>query len=98
MGASPRSSRTKSEVQTTVMPFILRGVKLLGIDSVQAPMDARREVWEEFGRIRLPQTFFDEVSSMHSLEDVATKLGPDIMAGKIQGRAVVDMAKPSSKL
>lgn len=87
-----------SDVQTTVMPFILRGVKLLGIDSVQAPMDVRRGVWEEFGRIRLPEAFFEEVSTLHSLEDVASHLGPDIMAGKIQGRAVIDMAKPPSKL
>jgi len=87
-----------SELKTTVMPFILRGVKLLGIDSVQAPMDARREVWEEFGRIQLPKAFFEEVSSMHSLEDAVTHLGPDIMAGKVQGRAVIDMAKAPSKL
>lgn len=33
------------ELHTTVMPFILRGVKLLGIDSVTCPMDLRREVW-----------------------------------------------------
>ena len=34
------------ELHTTVMPFILRGVSLLGIDSVQCPMELRRRVWE----------------------------------------------------
>jgi NADPH:quinone reductase-like Zn-dependent oxidoreductase len=33
------------EVKTTVMPFILRGVSLLGIDSVNCPMGLRRELW-----------------------------------------------------
>jgi NADPH:quinone reductase-like Zn-dependent oxidoreductase len=35
-----------THLQTTVLPFILRGVKLLGIDSVMCPMATRREVWK----------------------------------------------------
>lgn len=35
-----------TSIPTSVMPFILRGVALLGIDSVQTPMDTRREVWK----------------------------------------------------
>merc|ERR1712217_856176 len=76
-----------------VMPFILRGVKLLGIDSVQAPMDVRREVWEELGRIGLPKAILETVVSTYTLEDVAGNLGPMTMTGKIQGRALIDMAK-----
>jgi len=88
-----------SEFPGTVMPFILRGVKLLGIDSVQAPMDIRREVWEELGRIGLPKAIFEQVVSTYSLEDVAGNLGPMIMAGKIRGRALIDMAKqPADKI
>jgi len=87
-----------AEFTSSVMPFILRGVKLLGIDSVQAPMDVRMEVWEEFARLRLPKTLFDELSSVHSLEDVVNDLGPKIMAGKIQGRAIIDMSLQSAKL
>ena len=33
------------DLHTTVLPFILRGVKLLGIDSVMCPMDERRDIW-----------------------------------------------------
>merc|ERR1711879_59524 len=87
-----------AEFSSSVMPFILRGVKLLGIDSVQAPMDVRQEVWNEFGRLRLPKSLFDDVSSVYSLNDVATELGPNIMAGRIQGRAVVDMQMNTAKL
>jgi len=88
-----------NDLPGTVMPFILRGVKLLGIDSVQAPMDIRREVWEELGRIGLPKAILEQVATTYSLEDVAGNLGPMIMTGKIQGRALIDMAKqPADKL
>merc|ERR1712176_938545 len=87
-----------AEFTSSGMRFILRGVKLLGIDSVQAPMDVRMEVWEEFARLRLPKTLFDELSSVHGLEDVVNDLGPKIMAGKIQGRAIIDMSIQSAKL
>merc|ERR1712113_451546 len=86
-----------SEFNATVMPFILRGVRLLGIDSVQAPMDIRLEVWEECGRLfktglrNAGGGLFNEVAKAYSLEDVAGDLGPNIMAGKIQGRAIIDM-------
>jgi len=87
-----------SDLKTTVMPFILRGVKLLGIDSVQAPMDVRMEVWAEFARIGLPKTILDQVVTEYALEDVAGDLGPNIMAGRIQGRAIINMEKTTSKL
>ena len=83
----------KADFQSTVMPFILRGVKLLGIDSVQAPMDVRRGVWEEYGRLfqaglaEAGGGLFTEVSKAYALDDVAGELGPRIMQGKIQGRA-----------
>merc|ERR1719479_486284 len=73
-----------NELPGTVMPFILRGVKLLGIDSAQAPMDVRMEVWAEFARIGLPKTILNQVVTEYALEDVAGDLGPNIMAGRIQ--------------
>lgn len=87
-----------SDLNATVMPFILRGVKLLGIDSVQAPMDVRKETWEEFSRIGLPKSIMQQVISTHSLEDVAGALGPNIMAGQVVGRAIVDMSLTGSRL
>lgn len=87
-----------SDLNATVMPFILRGVKLLGIDSVQAPMDVRMETWMEFNKIGLPKSQMEQVINMHSLEDVAGNLGPNIMAGQIVGRAIIDMSMTGSKL
>jgi acrylyl-CoA reductase (NADPH) len=88
-----------SDLPGSVMPFILRGVKLLGIDSVQAPMEIRREVWAELGRIGLPKAILEQVVTEYSLDDVAGNLGPLIMAGKLQGRALIDMAKqPAARL
>merc|ERR1719305_1875171 len=87
-----------SDLQTTVMPFILRGVKLLGIDSVQAPMELRMETWNEFNKIGLPKSQMEQVINMHSLEDAAGELGPKIMAGQIVGRAIIDMSMTGSKL
>lgn len=87
-----------SDLNATVMPFILRGVKLLGIDSVQAPMDVRKETWEEFNKIGLPKSQMEQVINMHSLEDVAGALGPNIMAGQIVGRAIIYMSLTGSRL
>jgi len=87
-----------SDLNTTVMPFILRGVKLLGIDSVQAPMEVRMETWNEFNKIGLPKSQMEQVINMCSLEDAAGELGPKIMAGQIVGRAIIDMSLTGSKL
>jgi len=83
---------------TTVHPFILRGVKLLGIDSVQAPLEERREVWQALGTA-LPKALLEDLVAVYTLEDVAGDLGERIIAGKTRGRGIIDLSLPGrSKL
>lgn len=77
-------------LQTTVMPFILRGVALLGIDSVQMPIGARRGLWEQLGSSLKPQHLSDVAHDVDvkNVVDVIDK----VRAGKYSGRAVVRVA------
>ncbi len=74
---------------TTVMPFILRGVNLLGIDSVELPMDRRRAVWQRLATDLRPSGL-DRIGHDVTLDELDTVLG-DILAGKARGRSVVDL-------
>jgi len=80
-----------SKFSATVMPFILRGVKLLGIDRVQAPKEERMAVWNALEH-RLPPALMEEMSVVYSLEDVVGSLGEAIISGQTAGRGIVDMA------
>lgn len=76
-----------SDLPATVMPFILRGVALLGIDSVTCPRALRLEAWQrlatELDRGKL-------ASMIHDVNlDQVIALAPEILAGKIRGRVVV---------
>ena len=76
------------DLPTTVMPFILRGVRLQGIDSVMAPVEARDVAWARL-LTDLPSDLLDamtEVVPMSALPDQAAA----IMAGQVRGRIVVD--------
>ena len=77
------------ELNTSVMPFILRGVALLGIDSVMCPMPERAEAWERLGRV-LPMDRLDAMTEVSSMEQLP-KLGKDILAGQVRGRMVIDV-------
>lgn len=77
-----------ADLPTTVMPFILRGVKLLGIDSVLCPLPRRKLVWERLAQ-NLPSQILKQVEHMASLEALP-QLAEDILAGKVRGRIVVD--------
>jgi acrylyl-CoA reductase (NADPH) len=74
---------------TTVMPFILRGVTLYGIDSVMAPMEPRRRAWARLAR-DLDAAILDAVATDIALAD-APGIAADVLAGKIRGRLVVDV-------
>lgn len=74
---------------TTVFPFILRGVNLLGIDSVRVPNARRREIWSRVVR-DLPLPLLDQLMVMAPFDKVIA-LGEQILAGKIRGRVVVDV-------
>jgi acrylyl-CoA reductase (NADPH) len=75
-------------VETTVFPFILRGVSLLGIDSVNTPGDLRREVWERLAGDLRPQGLEEQITREISLDDVDPFLD-EVLAGKARGRTVV---------
>ena len=76
----------------TVFPFILRGVNLLGIDSVQMPHSRRQEIWNRLSD-DFPTKYFDvmpsQVIGLDGLYDASSK----ILKGDITGRIVVDVSK-----
>jgi putative YhdH/YhfP family quinone oxidoreductase len=77
-----------TDLQTTVFPFILRGVSLLGVDSVDTPMDLRRRVWERLADDLRPRGLADQITREIALEDVDALLD-DVLAGKARCRTVV---------
>lgn len=78
-----------SELTTTVFPFILRGVNLLGIDSVYCPRERREQAWQRLAR-DLPRDKLEAMTHVVSLEE-AVAVGRDILQGKVRGRVVVDV-------
>lgn len=77
------------QLATTVFPFILRGVNLLGIDSVRVPNPRRREIWARIMR-DLPMDVLDSITNVEPLDKVF-ELGEQILAGRIRGRTVIDV-------
>lgn len=78
-----------ADLPASVFPFILRGVKLLGVESVLVPMEQRERAWKRLA-VLLPKGKLDAsttVVPMTRLLDIA----PDILAGKTRGRVVVDV-------
>jgi len=78
-----------SALPTTVMPFILRAVSLLGIDSVDAPQSLRRQAWDRLAT-DLDAALLADVSRTVDLEQ-AIRVGPEVVAGRVHGRTVVDV-------
>lgn len=76
-----------AQIPTTVMPFILRGVSLLGIDSVQTPIGRRREVWGRLGAEIKPNGL-GSIGTTIGLEDLDRVL-TSILQGGVTGRHVV---------
>lgn len=72
---------------TTVMPFILRGVNLLGIDSVSCPYEKRMSAWEQVISL-LPDSFYEQACQTVSLEAVP-ECAANIVRGKVTGRILV---------
>ncbi|MBU8920155.1 acryloyl-CoA reductase [Neobacillus sp. 114] len=75
-------------VPTSVFPFILRGVNLLGIDSVYCPMEVRKKLWDRMATDLKPSTLLDSIAVEISLEDLPETL-PIILKGQAKGRFVV---------
>jgi acrylyl-CoA reductase (NADPH) len=78
-----------AKLEHTVIPFILRGVNLLGIDSVMCPTPRRIEAWKRL-RKDLPVEKLEAMTVDATLEQIPA-LAADILAGKVRGRVVVDV-------
>ncbi|WP_296427917.1 acryloyl-CoA reductase [Yoonia sp.] len=76
-------------LSATVIPFLLRGVNLLGIDSVMQPYDNRLRAWARIAQ-DLPMDKLEAMIKPATLSDLPA-LGRDILKGQIQGRVVVDV-------
>lgn len=77
------------DLPATVMPFILRSVKLIGCDSVQAPMSIRERAWQRLAQ-DLNTDMLAKVTRVEPMSNVK-QLASDILAGKTQGRIVIDV-------
>src|SRR6201993_1574936 len=75
------------DLPSSVAPFILRGVCLLGIDSVMCPLPLRKLAWERLAR-DLDRAKLSEITHEISLDQVIG-MGPQILAGQVRGRVVV---------
>ena len=78
-----------AKLDTTVIPFLLRGVKLLGIDSVMCPTNRREAAWARLAR-EMPADALERLSHTVPLSALA-ELGPKILQGQTAGRVVVDV-------
>ncbi|KHS64505.1 quinone oxidoreductase [Pectobacterium brasiliense] len=75
---------------TTVMPFILRNVRLQGVDSVMAPLARRQQAWERLATI-LPESFYQQVTQEIGLED-APATAAALLENKVTGRTLVKIS------
>lgn len=78
------------ELKTTVLPFILRGVRLIGVDSAMTPMPLRRKVWGRLAMDLKPRHLADIATTieLRGLSDYFAKM----LKGGIRGRAVVEIS------
>jgi putative YhdH/YhfP family quinone oxidoreductase len=77
-------------LQTTVLPFVLRGVACLGMDSVTTPIEIRRELWNRLADDLAPEKLDDMIVEV-ALDDVESALDA-VKAGEARGRQVVRVA------
>jgi len=75
------------DLPTTVMPFIVRGVKLLGVDSAELPGQKRQQAWLRLTE-RLPSSFYEQACHEIGLEEVIDA-AEKITNGQITGRVVI---------
>lgn len=78
-----------SDLPATVLPFILRGVSLLGINSVLPPKDVRVRAWQQIAK-ELPLEKLDAMTSTEPLSKIK-HLAEQILAGQVRGRVVLDV-------
>ncbi len=78
-----------ADLPAKVIPFLLRGVNLLGIDSVMQPFENRRRAWRRIAA-DLPMEKLEEMIVPATLDDLP-RLGREILEGRVRGRVVVDV-------
>ena len=78
-----------AQLPATVIPFLLRGVNLLGIDSVMKPFEPRKQAWDRLAK-DLPMDKLHAMIRPAGLADLP-ELGAAILKGQVQGRVVVDV-------
>ena len=76
-----------ADLPGTVMPFILRGVTLAGVDSVMAPLAQRQAAWQQLAR-DLDPALLERMTEEIALTDAIAR-AQDLMAGRVRGRLVV---------
>ncbi|MEH0667686.1 oxidoreductase [Vibrio scophthalmi] len=77
------------DLPTTVMPFILRNVRLQGVDSVSCPTDKRIQAWESLTKL-LPESYFAQACNEITLEQ-APQFAEQITNGQVTGRVVIKL-------
>lgn len=75
-------------LETTIFPFILRGVSLLGVDSVQTPIERRRAIWDRLAGDLRPRGLDEAITREIDLDDLEATLA-STLAGEARGRTVV---------
>ncbi len=75
------------DLPTTVMPFILRGVKLLGVDSVMCPFEQRMQAWNRLAEL-LPESFYTRGATEIELQAVP-EMAEAITLGQVTGRTLI---------
>ncbi len=78
-----------AKLPSSVMPFILRGVTLRGVDSVMASSDVRERAWSALAELLDPE----KLTSVYRVEPMSKviDLGAELLAGKVKGRVVIDV-------
>lgn len=79
-----------TDVATTVFPFILRGINLLGIDSVYCPMETRKLLWQRMASDLKPEGLLESIENEVSLDGLPEVLS-QILKGQNRGRTVVKL-------
>ncbi|RSL30713.1 acryloyl-CoA reductase [Salibacterium salarium] len=79
-----------TKVPATVFPFILRGITLTGIDSVNCPMPRRKEVWDRLASDLKGNDLLETIASTITLDDLPTTLD-QILQGQVRGRTIVKL-------
>lgn len=76
------------KVPTTVFPFILRGINLIGIDSVYCPMDVRKPLWKRMATELKPNSLLTDIGQEITLAELPETL-TSILKGQIRGRTLI---------